>query len=197
MDYNFANWIVSLIALGLGISSIYFQFLRKGKPICRLDKHIEPAIDVDLDKEICKIGITVVFENNQRKDWIITSLSLEYRLFDSFGIHSNPWQLIREDKSIRIPAGQSLDKNFEIVLPLKNLEFWINPMPPTRSKAKSNSEFSYPFTQILPFWQPFYENQKSVDKLLKFIEKNCPKENKKMCLEMINYTIRKNFSFPK
>lgn len=190
MNYELANWVISLVALILALISIYFQYFKKGKLICKLHRHIEPAIDVNLDKELCKIGITVIFENNQKKDWIITSLSVEYRLFDGFGIHSDLWQLIRKNHSLRIPAGQSLDKNFEIILPLKNLEFWINPLPPPKSKAKSNSKFSYPFTQILPFWEAFYENKDSIKNLLRFIKEKCPKEDMVMCLETVNYEIR-------
>jgi len=194
MDYDLGNWIVSLVALILSIMSIYIQYFKRGKFVCKLKRHIEPALDVDLDSEVCKIGITVIFENNRRKDWIITTLWIDHRLLNQFGTYSDPWQLIREDKSLRIPAGQAIDKNFEIILPLKNLEFWIIPMSPTKSKAKSNSEFSYPFTQILPFWLPFYKDEKSIKKLLKFIEEKCPIENKKMCLEMVNYRIEQNHS---
>jgi hypothetical protein len=192
MDYDLANWIVSILALILAGISIYFQHLKRGKLICKLERHSQPVIDLNLEREVCKFGITLIFENNQKKDWVITYLSLEYRFLNKsdFGIHSDANQLMRDKHTIRIPAGETHSENFEITLPLKNLEYWICSSSSNNKRIDSNIETHYPFTHVIPYWIPFYKNNESFKNLLLYIKNKCPIEDQPMCLDMVNFFYR-------
>lgn len=182
---NLLNWFITILALTLAILGFYFQYLKKGKLICRLERHIIPAIDVDLDKETCKIGVTVIFENNQKKDWVITNLFLEYRIPGEIGTKITYLSLPDGTQYLLIPKGQTIAKDFEITLPLKSLEFYIAPSPPRKSRVKSNSEWHHPFTHIIPFWNP-PDDEESLLKLVKLIAEKCPEQHIKMCMELMN-----------
>jgi len=184
IDYAFFG--TAVFALLLTIMHMYLQHFRDGKLVCRIQGVC--TVDVNLEEDTFTYKIIVIFENNQKKDWIITSLFYNYIFLNI--ITKCYYQIHLKNHFLQVPTKQTLARCYEIKFPLNNFEYCVNPQPPKQSKSESNSIVMRPFIEILPQWTPFYKDKFSYSKFQKYIEEKCPKDDLLMCHEFIEKELR-------